>query len=115
MTKRFDLQAKEIERLIPLMGACIATDKITVDGNRVGYMYRCEPSRPDDSGWCFTAGFESEEYMDDPNNSAIYEVNTIANYDPTIIPYLNASIGTAWFRAEGKDEFTEEEFIDEEE
>lgn len=115
MTKRFKLQAKEIERLISFMGACLATDKITVDGNRVGYMYRCAPYRPDDSGWCFTAGFESEEYMNNPNNSAIYEVNTIANYDPTIIPYLNAPIGTAWLRVEGRDEFTEEKFIDEDE
>lgn len=36
---------------------CLATDRIMVDGSRIGYMYREEPD-PDmpDSGWRFTAG-----------------------------------------------------------
>jgi hypothetical protein len=34
----------------------------------------------------FLSGLESQEYLDEPGNSALYNVNTIANYDPTIIP-----------------------------
>jgi hypothetical protein len=35
----------------------------------------------------------------------IYDVNTIANYDNAIIPYLNAQFGTAFELVEGSDNF----------
>lgn len=34
--------------------------------------------------------------MSDPINHAIYDVNTVANYDPTIIPFLNSPIGSVF-------------------
>ena len=40
--KRFKLKAEDIVDLI-LFGGCIATDKITVDGLPVKYMYRNTP------------------------------------------------------------------------
>ena len=39
----------------------------------MGYCYREEPDGGWDSGWRFTAGDESDEYMDDPNNAGIYK------------------------------------------
>ncbi|MBC8535324.1 DUF2185 domain-containing protein [Clostridiales bacterium BX7] len=94
---------------------CIATDRILVDGCEVGYMYRERPDedRPD-SGWRFTAGDESDEYMDDPANSEVYQLNTICNYDPDIIPLLDSPYGTAYWRDEDG-EFQCEEFDPDEE
>jgi len=46
----------------------------------------------------FLAGDESQDYLDDPWNAAIYAVNTICNYDPEIIPLINAVPGTAFER-----------------
>ena len=63
--------------------------KRQVEGYKVGYCYREEPDGGWDSGWRFTAGDESEAYMDDPNNAGIYKLNTICNDDPDIIPLLN--------------------------
>ena len=79
---------------------CLATDRILVDGEKVGYMYREEPDNNQDwdSGWRFTAGDESQEYMDDPDHSGIYALNTICNYDPEITELLNAPYGTAYIR-----------------
>ena len=68
---------------------CIATNRITVEGCKVGYCYREKPDGDWDSGWRFTAGDESEEYMDDPNNAGIYKLNTICNDDPDIIALLH--------------------------
>jgi hypothetical protein len=98
MSKAFRLAASDIKAIAKGYGACIATDRITVDGDRVGYMYREAPSDPADSGWIFTAGTESEAYMDDPRNSGVYDVNTIANYDPEIVPFLDAPIGSRFAR-----------------
>ena len=80
---------------------CIASDKITKEGWKVGYMYREEPM-PDypDSGWRFFKGDEDEEYSSNPNYHHVFAIHTICNYDPEIIPYLNAPIGTYLIRTE---------------
>ena len=103
--KRYKLPADQIIRLIEPMGGCIATDKITVDGELVDYMEREEPAYEEDSGWRFYSGTEDQEYVDDANNLAIYNVNTIANCDKAIIPYLDLPIGTQLERIRNTDIF----------
>ena len=103
--KKFKLLAEEIIQLITSMGGCLATDKITVDGFKVGFMYRKDPFDEIDSGWRFFSGHEDQDYIDTPDNSMIYDVNTIANYDKAIIPYLNLFIGTELERLENTNEF----------
>lgn len=108
LNKKFKISADQIQRLIPNMGACFATDQITVDGMKVGYMFRELPDKDVYSGWTFMSGDESQEYADNPDNWAIYEVNTICNYDPAIIPYMDSVYGTALGRVPGTDQFEEE-------
>ena len=103
--KNFKLLKSQILQLIPNIGGCIATDRITIDGAKVGYMYRSVPTNDDDSGWRFFAGNESEVYVNDSSNLEIYEVNTIANYDKSIIPYLNEPFGIQFERMEDSDLF----------
>ena len=99
MTKKtYALNASQIKPLATGRGGGIATDMITVHGKPVGYMVREDTSRPQDSGWCFMAGDESQDYMDNPENHAIYAVNTIPNYSPDIIPLLDAPPMSAFFR-----------------
>ena len=99
----YHVKAEDVKHLLPdWEGAdgCIATNRITVEGRKVGYCYREEPDGGWDSGWRFTAGDESEEYMDDPNNAGIYKLNTICNDDPDIIPLLNTPAPCAFERDE---------------
>ena len=103
--KNFKLKAEEIIQLIEPIGGCIATDKITVDGEIVDYMIREQPTFEADSGWQFFSGTETQEYIDDANNIAIYDVNTIANYDKAIIPYLKLPIAAKLERIKGSDKF----------
>jgi hypothetical protein len=49
----------------------------------------------------------SDQYVDDPNNTAIYNINTIANYDPDVIPFLDAPIGSAFERTDASLSFKE--------
>jgi len=97
-SKRYWLPATAIRPLAEGRGACIATDHILVEGKRVGFMYREAPRDEIDSGWHFFSGEETQEYVDVPTNMALYDVNTIANYDPSIIPLLDAPIGSAFGR-----------------
>lgn len=101
--RNYHVKAEDVKHLLPdWEGAdgCIATNRITVEGCKIGYCYREKPDGGWDSGWRFTAGDESEAYMDDPNNAGIYKLNTICNDDPDIIPLLNTSAPCAFARDE---------------
>lgn len=102
---RFLIEPENIKQLIEPMGFGLVSDKITTQGNKVGYMYREEPEDEADSGWRFLSGTETQEYVENPNNSMLFEVNTIANYDPAIIPYINFPAGTELERKKDTDEF----------
>lgn len=80
--------------------ACIASDRITVDGMPVGYLYREKPmnDQAPDSGWRIFAGDETNAYLGDATNFDFYHLNTICNYDETIIELLNAPYGTEYHR-----------------
>ena len=109
MTKKFKIPGHHIKQLIQPIGGCMATDKITVDGEKVDFMYREEPDFESDSGWRFLSGTETQEYANNADNWAIYDVNTIANYDNGIIKYLDSPIGTEFERIRGTNDFREVE------
>ena len=99
VAKTYALDATQIKPgLAPNRGGCLATDDVTVRGLGVGFMYREEGANPLDSGWRFFSGRESQEYLDDPTKSGVYDVNTIANYAPDIIEWLDAPPGAAFER-----------------
>ena len=99
----YHVKAEDMKNLLPdweEASGCIATNRITVEGCKVGYCYREKADGDWDSGWRFTAGDESDEYMDDPNNAGIYGLNSICNDDPDIIPLLNTPAPCAFERDE---------------
>ena len=106
--KCFKIPGEQIKRLISGVGGCLATDHILVDGKKVGFMYREESKFEGDSGWRFFSGEESQAYTDDAKHTGIYDVNTVANYDSAIIPYLDAEKGSAFGRVRGTDRFEKE-------
>ncbi len=102
---KFRIKPEEIKNLVPPMGYSLVSDKITVDGMKVGFMYREKPEDKDDSGWRFLSGTETDEYLDDENNTMIFDVNVVANYDPAIIPYLKSKVGVEFEREANSDNF----------
>lgn len=38
-----------------------------------------------DGGWYFMSGLESDEYMNNANNMVVYDLNTLAHCDESII------------------------------
>jgi hypothetical protein len=94
--KKFFLSAEDIKPVATGRGSCLASDRITVDGQPVGFMYREPPDDDTDSGWRFFAGDETVEYSDDARNFELYDVNTIANYDPKIVKFLDSPVYSAF-------------------
>jgi hypothetical protein len=102
---RYILKPNEIKEVIQQKGYCYASDMITVDGHKVGFMHREAREDEDDSGWRFYSGSETEEYVEDEHHFMMFDLNYIANIDPAIIPYLKMRTGAELERIEGTDEF----------
>ena len=100
VTRQFNLAAPAggMRELVPHRLGAIVSDKVSVDGRPVGYMYRAPPHNPLDSGWRFLAGDEDEAFMADASRHAVLAVNTIANHDPAVLPFLDGPVGSAFFR-----------------
>ena len=103
--KHYKLAPDDIRPLATGRGGCIVSDRITVEGLPVRFMYREQPRNPQDSGWAFLSGTEDDAYMADASNHQIFDVNTIANYDPSIIAFLDAPVGSAFEKAPGATDF----------
>ncbi len=92
--------------LLRAQGA-IVSRKVLDDGERIGFAERMQPSRPEDSGWVFTAGSESQRYMNNARNFAIVRVGGILDREPGLKVIYDAGVGSV-FRREG-DQFIPEE------
>lgn len=106
-SNHYRIKPEQIKDLVPPMGYCYASDKITIDGEPVGFMHREQPEDPDDSGWRFYSGTETEEYVEDEHHFMMFDVNYIANCDPAIIAYLKSKRGSEWERVGGSDTFVQ--------
>jgi hypothetical protein len=103
--KKFFIPREAIRDLGVSRSGAFATDCITVEGKKVGYMVREKPARKEDSGWRFFAGDEDQAYIDDLRHTQIFAVNTIANYDPDIIPYLDTPAPCAFEKIVGTSKY----------
>ena len=98
--KLSDLKPEDIRDLVKVPGYSIVSNQILEDGLPIQFMYREEPIDEEDSGWRFLSGREDQEYLDDADNSKFIGVNTVANLDETIIPYLRYPKGSELERSE---------------
>ncbi|WP_064607528.1 DUF2185 domain-containing protein [Streptobacillus moniliformis] len=74
---------------------CIISNRITVDGENVGYCYRQrEKLGKNDSGWRFFAGDEDENYLKDPSNFGVYKLSIVCNLDRNVREILNLPYDT---------------------
>jgi hypothetical protein len=85
-------------------GYVLATKMLIDNKRKVRFMYR-EAGKKGDSGWRFFCGDETQEYTDNPDNIAIYDVKTILDIDKSIEPYLSAAPGMAYERLDENDSF----------
>ena len=92
------------------MGHCFETGRVASERQPVRFMYREAPDSDGDSGWRFFSGDEDQAYVDDPENTAIYAVTTIAEIDPSVIPYLRREPPCAFERPDSDSPFVESEF-----
>ena len=96
--KNFKIPREQLKRYVRGMGLCIAPDTVVVDGIPVCLVYRVMPSSMHDSGWRFFTGTESDDYLSNARCNGVYDLNTVINYCPEILPLLNEPPYTAYRR-----------------
>ena len=87
-------------------GYVMATKMLVNNKRKVRFMYREKPSNEQDSGWRFFCGDEDQDYTNNPDNIAIYDIDTIIAIDKSITPYLKSAQGTALERENENGMFT---------
>ncbi len=93
-------------------GYAYAPKILVEERKKVRFMYREEPDNDNDSGWRYFSGDEADEYVNNPDNMAIYDITTIAEIDPTIIPYLDSKYGSAFERENADEDFIVSQIMD---
>jgi hypothetical protein len=96
--KQIRLSADQIKPIALNRGSCIASDRVTVDGARLSYMYWETGDNELDSGWRFFSGDESQAYADNADNFCLFDLNTIANYAPDIVEFVDVPSPCAFER-----------------
>lgn len=76
----------------------VVSKKVREGGYMIGYGVRDEPTSESDSGWFFSVGDETEEYINDPYNLELWIVNSALLYDPALDEFITAPYGTAIVR-----------------
>jgi hypothetical protein len=84
-----------VEKYLP---RCFVSARVLADGRPVGYLYREEPDRDDDSGWRLLAGDESQDYLDDPANLSYVSLGAVLNRDDAYVHLLDRPEGSAFVR-----------------
>ena len=79
---------------------CFVTNNILYEGKKVGYLYREDPDSDDDSGWRFTTGTETTEYMDDADNLSYVSLGAVLRKDDSIVHLLDSKSGSAFAKDE---------------
>jgi hypothetical protein len=96
-----DLDEVEPSLVDKYIHRCLVSNKILAEGCKVKYLMR-EESLGEyrdgivDSGWRILAGDESQEYLDDPENTQFVSLGAVLNQDDTFLELLEEPIGAAF-------------------
>jgi len=77
---------------------CFVTNNILYEGEAIGYLYREEPDTEDDSGWRFTTGSETDEYMNDSENISYVSLGSVLREDDSVVNLLEHASGIAFVK-----------------
>ncbi|WP_158825014.1 immunity protein Imm33 domain-containing protein [Mucilaginibacter lacusdianchii] len=90
-----DINAEKVEQYLK---KCFVSNHIMLEGYKVGRLYREELDEKEYTGWIFMSGYETQEYVDDPNNLQYIAIGTVLNLDDSFIHLLEAPIGSEFER-----------------
>ena len=89
----------------PVIGGLMVSKLVANEGKKPLFMYREKPSNKMDSGWRIFSGTESQEYVDNADNTGIYNPSTILKIDSSIADLLLKPRGSVFERKDCKSDW----------
>jgi hypothetical protein len=95
-----DIEEMEFDIVEKYSVFCIVSNKILMDNERIGLLYRNEVIKLEngrtDSGWCFMSGNESEAYLNNPENFTFTTLGKVLNLNDAFIQFLDEPEGSEY-------------------
>ena len=78
---KFKKKNKQIT-FIENAGGVIITKSVYEGTSKLKWFFREESVNPSDNGWRAIGDHDTQEYLDNPENSIVVDFNTLANIEP---------------------------------
>lgn len=75
-------------------GGMIITKSIYEGTSKLKGFFREESVNPSDNGWRAIGDNDTQEYLNNPENSIVVDFNTLANIEPAVLAVYDMPVGT---------------------
>lgn len=75
-------------------GGVIISKSIYQGSSKLKWLFREESVNPSDNGWRAIGDKDTQEYLDNPENSMVVDFNTLANIEPAVLSVYDMPVGT---------------------
>lgn len=83
-----------MKKYVENAGSCIVTKSILNGETKFRWLFREEPLNNIDTGWMAFGDSDNDEYVNNPKNLTVVDLNTLINIEPTILNVYEMPIGT---------------------
>ena len=83
-----------MKKYVENAGSCIVTKSILNGETKFRWLFREEPLNNIDTGWMAFGDSDNDEYVNDPKNLSVVDLNTLINIEPTILNVYEMPVGT---------------------
>lgn len=84
---------KKKDVFIKNAGGCIITKSIYNGTSKLKWLFRENSTNPSDNGWRAIGDNDTQEYLDNPDNSLVVDFNTLAKIEPAVLAVYNMPVG----------------------
>ena len=83
-----------MKKYVENAGSCIVTKSILNGETKFRWLFHEEPLNNIDTGWMAFGDSDNDDYVNDPKNLTVVDLNTLINIEPTILNVYEMPIGT---------------------
>jgi len=83
-----------MKKYVENVGSCIITKSLLNGETKLRWLFREEPLNNIDTGWIAFGDSDNDDYVNNPKNLTVVDLNTLANIEPTILNVYKMPIGT---------------------
>lgn len=83
-----------MKKYVENAASCIVTKSILNGETKFRWLFREEPLNNIDTGWMAFGDSDNDEYVNDPKNLSVVDLNTLINIEPTILNVYEMPVGT---------------------